>query len=276
MAISVWDIKRNICNIDPSGIMDCGLMVDADCLNGNNTSVDVRALIDQVVRFSSEINADHGVVIGTFADSVIRTTAAFPSNYQRLLNQPRAEKYDGSNLFAAIHHIAEIADCRFGLSGQITQKVQHRACRRMFGGIGVKWYTKYMFPVITTEMFYHLTIVTGDSPLCGPDLRSIKQLLVRLSRTGFFVRVLHVGTDSRKRELLGALNNIKRQRMRNDYDANDVDVSAGVYSLMHNFSAMSLAFDLPDDQFVTLMTGGLGEYIASGRARGILTPARRV
>lgn len=272
MFISLDNIKASIGSIDPTTVMDCGMMVDVGCLRDEFTSANTGRFIDQVAQFCSAVNADHSFVIGTFADEVIGVSNAYIGNYAHQLESARSQACDASNIFAAIYRAAQIVDPRFGLGGKLAEKVQHHPSRLAIRS-GISWDKGWSFPAIITDKFYYLTVITGDNPLAGPGKRAIKQLLARLSRVGFFVRIIHVGTDPNKRGLLQSLRN-KRFRMNNDYVMSDPEGVSSICGMTHNYATDTLDFDLPDNQFVVLMTLEIEAYIASCRTRGILTPSR--
>ena len=220
------------------------------------------------------VDAGGSCEAGFFDDKAHRMTNLTLKNYGDWV-QKNKPGYGATNLYDAIYTGAKAASKALKAPG-----IMKLIAKDFFGNYKVR--LADLRPVQTDKM-YHLTVICDGGSNRGPSpfKEAIKELIVRLSYAGIFIKFIFVGTDSEGREFLQLLDDMPVARHPADLADegprdpryNDVELFVGA-RYIDNVDKVEFPRGLGSlrpGEFGGAMTQELNTYVPCAVRRGLLT-----
>ncbi len=263
------------------GLFECGVEIDSSySLNHAYYDGSVQAAAERALAWAAMVDNSGGVEAGFFDSQAHPVTILSLDNYRGWVqaNQP---PFGGTNLYDAIVTGARMAAKALG-----SNSILNLFAPKTFGS-GYKTQLEDLRP-IQTDRLYHLTIITDGAPNQGPSpyREAIKELIVRLSYAGIFIKFIFVGDDREGRNFLQFLDDMPVAKHQNDLAdegptdprAGDVDWFLGA-RYIDNVDKVEFLGGLAcvsDEEFAEAMTQELPTYVPCAVRRGLVSQANVV
>jgi hypothetical protein len=264
-------------------IFECGMEIDSSgSLAHAYSDGSVQTTAKRQLAWSSMVDSDGKSECGFFDSVAHKPTVLSLDNYRGWVDANRPE-FGMTNLHDALVTIVHMA------AGALnTPAILELIATKRFGG-GYKIALEDLKPV-QTKRIYHATIITDGGPSKGPHTGSgryaedyypaIKELIVRMSYAGIFVKFIFVGNDPEGRDFLQFLDDMPVAKHPNDLAdsgpkdprAEDVDYFVGA-RYIDNVDKVEFPGGLrsvSDEKFAEAMTQELDTYVPCAIRRGLL------
>jgi hypothetical protein len=263
------------------GLLECGVEIDASLSLGHAYSDgSVQKTGERVLAWVAIVDSNAEFEAGFFESSAHAPKSLGLSNYRGWVraNQPRL---GGTNLYEAIEMGAKMAAKALNAPKILDLIAQKRM------GSGYKLSLQEVRPV-QTDRIYHLTIITDGAPNTGPRpyKDAIKELVVRLSYAGIFIKFIFVGNDRDGQEFLQFLDDMPVAKHQDDLAdtgpadprINDVDYYPGARYIdnVDKVEFLGGLSSVGDQAFAEAMTQELSTYVPCAVRRGLLSTANVV
>lgn len=249
------------------GLLECGLEIDSSgSLRRAYENGSVQETTERALAWVAAVDNNGEFEAGFFDTEAHKTTNLGLSNYKGWV-QANRPPFGGTNLYEALVRGAEMA-ARALNAPQILDLI----ATKRFGG-GYKTALQDLKP-IKTDRIFHLTIITDGAPNHGPRpfQEAIKELVVRLSYCGIFIKFIFVGNDQEGRDFLQFMDDMVVAKHPNDPQADDVDWFPGARYIdnVDKVEFLGGMHSVTDPEFAGAMTQELSTYVPGAYGRDLL------
>lgn len=259
------------------GLLECGLEIDSSGSLGHAyRDGSIQETGERTLAWVATVDSSGDFEAGFFDHNAHSPSNLNLGNYRGWVraNQPTL---GATNLYDAIVCGTEMA-AKALKAPQILDLIATKVI-----GSGYKLRLEDLRPIQTDKIF-HLTIITDGAPNRGPRpyREAIKELIVRLSYAGIFIKFIFVGDDEEGRDFLQILDDMPVARHANDmaYPSdrkdprrNDVDYYPGA-RYIDNVDKVEFLLGLAhvsDEEFAAAMTQELPSYLPSAVRRALVS-----
>jgi hypothetical protein len=283
------------------GLLECGLEVDSSgSLEHAYSDGSVQETGERVLAWVAPVDNSGAAEVGFFDSTAHDPNTLDLGNYRGWVRANRPRYLGATNLYEAIVMGAKMASKALNapeildlimteVPGSSRGLLGRRSGPEQRVGLDDSGNSHYVLPLdqlrpVKTSRLYHLTIITDGGPNRGPRpyRETIKELIVRLSYAGIFIKFIYIGDDPEGQDFLQLLddmpvakhqNDLADPTDRNDPRRNDVDYYPGA-RYIDNVDKVEFLRGLrhvSDEEFAQAMTQELPTYVPSAVRRSLVT-----
>ncbi len=282
------------------GLLECGLMIDSSgSLEHAYNDGSIQETGERVLAWVAPVDNSGAAEVGFFDTTAHEPNTLDLGNYRGWVraNRPRylgaTNLYDalvmGAKMAAKALNAPEILDLIMAeVPGSSRGLLGRRSPERQVG-LDDSGNSRYVLSLdqlqpVKTQRLYHLTVIADGGSNRGPRpyQGAIKELIIRLSYAGIFIKFIFVGDDYEGQEFLQVLDDMPVAKHPNDLAdptdpkdprRNDVDYYVGT-RYVDNVDKVEFLQGLRhvnDQEFAGAMTQELPTYVPSAVRRSLVT-----